>query len=203
MTRERTITLYASDGVALEARYAPGTGHRAALITHPHPLHGGDMHHPVVAAIAAAYARKGYATLRFNFRGVGNSQGRHDNGHAEGLDVLAAAAFLRRHAIPPTAMAGYSFGAWILARLEPFPSGMHHVLLVSPPVALLPFPHNGRLPGLRAIVGDRDAIAPLQRVEKVMTRLGATEGPVIVEDADHLFTDRMAQLDASLDTAIA
>ncbi|MDV7394009.1 hypothetical protein RZS08_21700, partial [Arthrospira platensis SPKY1] len=73
-------------------RLAPGTD--AVAITHPHPLYGGEMNNPVVELLAALYQRRGYTTLRFNFRGVGASGGRYDEGRGEQDDVRAAAACL-------------------------------------------------------------------------------------------------------------
>src|SRR5262245_20436228 len=65
-----------------------------AVVCHPHPLFGGTMHNKVVHAAAEALARRGLPTLRFNFRGVGRSTGRHDNGRGEQDDLTAALAFL-------------------------------------------------------------------------------------------------------------
>ena len=67
---------------------------RGAVIAHPHPLYGGDMHNTVVKTVADAYGELGYATLRFNFRGVAPSLGRHDDGAGEMEDVAAAVSFL-------------------------------------------------------------------------------------------------------------
>ena len=68
-----------SDGVRLHGHLAPGDGRRAVVITHPHPLYGGDMNNPVVMTIAEVYRQAGYAVLRFNFRGVGRSGGNSGN----------------------------------------------------------------------------------------------------------------------------
>jgi alpha/beta superfamily hydrolase len=80
---EQTV-IFESEGLELEALLSRESGDRAVVVTHPHPLYGGEMHNPVVEIIARAYQKIGYATLRFNFRGVGNSRGNYDDGKGEG-----------------------------------------------------------------------------------------------------------------------
>jgi hypothetical protein len=96
---------------------APAPG---LLVCHPHPQYGGDMHNNVVSAICAGAVEIGVAALRFNFRGVGGSEGHYDNGRGEQDDVRAALAFLR--SLPEIdseriALAGYSFGAAVALRV--------------------------------------------------------------------------------------
>jgi pimeloyl-ACP methyl ester carboxylesterase len=90
----------------------------AALVCHPHPLHGGSMDNKVVHRVAATLHELDGTTLRFNFRGVGNSAGHFDHGAGELEDARAALAWLRAR-LPGTALlvAGFSFGAWVAARL--------------------------------------------------------------------------------------
>jgi alpha/beta superfamily hydrolase len=88
----------------------------AAVICHPHPLGGGDMHNRVVTAIAQALCTRGVAALRFNFRGVGFSCGDHDNGRGEQADVAGALQWLlaQPHVdVSRLFVVGYSFGAWV------------------------------------------------------------------------------------------
>jgi len=101
------------DGEQLEAELFLPDGPRAAVvITHPHPLMGGDMHTPVPAGFFRALDALGAAGLRFNFRGVGASTGAHDKGGAERLDVVAALEHLAEAAPGvPIILAGWSFGA--------------------------------------------------------------------------------------------
>ncbi len=105
-----------SDQVSIEAQWHPSTADgpaRATVVaTHPHPLHGGDMSNTAPATLARELPAHGFSVLRFNFRGVGASTGKHDDGDAEHLDlhaaVLAAAA---NEPEVPVIIAGYSFGA--------------------------------------------------------------------------------------------
>lgn len=106
---------FLSGGHRLEGLYTPGTDEKGVVVTHPHPLYGGDMNNPVVATVANAYRRRGYGTLRFNFRGVGLSKGHHDDGNGEQADVRAAAAWMAEKGMTCLHLAGYSFGAWVNA----------------------------------------------------------------------------------------
>jgi alpha/beta superfamily hydrolase len=86
---EEKIT-FMSDIYQIEGCLWKGSGDEGIVITHPHPLYGGDMHNPVVTTIAQAYQKKGFTVLRFNFRGAGNSQGAYADGRGEQEDVRAA-----------------------------------------------------------------------------------------------------------------
>ncbi|MBK9167015.1 MAG: alpha/beta hydrolase [Bryobacterales bacterium] len=90
----------------------------AMLVCHPHPVFGGTMHNKVVYRLARALRRSGSVVLRFNFRGVGRSQGKYAEGIGELEDARAAAAWLRdRYPLLPYGLAGFSFGARIILRL--------------------------------------------------------------------------------------
>ena len=113
--------------------------HRAAVaIAHPHPLHGGDMESGVVLAITDRLAGLGIPSLRFNFRGVGRSEGRYDDGRGELDDLKAAVSFLGKEEgidSGKIGLAGYSFGAEIVMRMAVESSARRPVLAVSPVVS--------------------------------------------------------------------
>src|SRR5262249_26021464 len=116
MISEARVTVTGPDGVKLEALVASPAGARAGLVAcHPHPLYGGDMENPVVTTIVEAAALRSFASLRFNFRGVGRSTGTHSDGVGEVLDARAAVDDLRTRmgAGVPVGIAGYSFGAMV------------------------------------------------------------------------------------------
>ncbi len=137
----------------LEGRYAPGKTANApiALILHPHPKAGGHMNNPVTVQLYHLFMKRGFATLRFNFRGVGKSQGEFDSGIGELADAASALDWLQ--AMNPQAsqcwVAGYSFGAWISMQLlmrRPETDGFISVVAADQRLRLqLP----GPLPGLR------------------------------------------------------
>ncbi len=126
------------DGLSLEGELVlPAGAVGGAVILHPHPLYGGDLANPVVAAMARGFAEAGFATLRVNFRGVGASDGEHGGGEAERLDAAGALDLLASViADGPLVLAGYSFGADVaLAVVHP---RIEAWLAVAPPLAVLP-----------------------------------------------------------------
>ena len=135
MIAERTTTVPAG-AETLEARLAVPAGARlGVVVTHPHPLYGGDMDSPVVARIVESCAGQGLATLRFNFRGVGASTGRHDDGRGEQDDVRASLARLQDAlgGDGRVALAGYSFGAAVAAAVAAT-APVAGLALVAPPL---------------------------------------------------------------------
>ncbi len=156
----------------IEGRLEKISPQKGAVITHPHPLYGGDMHNNIVAAITRAYRQKGYTTLRFNFRGVGNSQGKHDNGIGEQEDVRAAISYLAGLGIGRIDLAGYSFGAWVNALAIKNDTTPQNMIMVSPPVAFVDFGSISDLGNLRLIVtGSRDDIAPAGCDQTILCRM--------------------------------
>ena len=105
----------------VEGRYTAGplASSPVALILHPHPKHGGTMNNRVVYSLCQTFAKKGFSTLRFNFRGVGRSEGAYDNGEGELADAAAAMDWLQstHPQVNSFWVAGFSFGAWIAMQL--------------------------------------------------------------------------------------
>lgn len=148
----------------LEGIVRERTGKGGVVICHPHPLYGGDMENNVVEAIEEGFARTGFTTLRFNFRGIGGSTGLYGGGDGEAADVVDAWRFLRKEVPGPGrfVLAGYSFGAWVsvkaLARL-PF---LTDLFLVALPFSMGGSEEAARFRGRTCLVGgSRDDISPL------------------------------------------
>ena len=140
--------------------HSVGAGARGAVICHPHPLWGGEMRNSVVETLAEALSSAGLATLRFNFRGVGLSEGEFDAGRGEQEDLIAASQYLTQQGISGVVPAGYSFGAWItcavLARRDFLPA-----VLVAPPIAYFPFDFSHLIGKVGIIIcGERDPFCP-------------------------------------------
>lgn len=111
-----------------------------AVVCHPHPLHGGTLTNKVAHTVAKAFAELGVTTLRFNFRGVGESQGEFDHGVGEVDDLQAAVQWMRaRHPNARLWLAGFSFGAFVALSGQPQMNAAR-LLLVAPPVAMFDFP---------------------------------------------------------------
>jgi len=196
----------------LEARYQPARVDNApvALILHPHPQHGGTMHNKVVYTLFHAFVRSGFAALRFNFRGVGRSQGSYSGGEGELADAQAALDWLQQNNpdSPQCWIAGFSFGAWIALQLlarRPESSGF---VAVAPPVNLADFSFLTRSPAPGLIVqGDQDQVVAPEAVKELAARLQKLHQPVIeftmVPGADHFFYTKLDALAATVERYIA
>lgn len=185
---------FAAGSLRLEGRLGLVSGPDAVVITHPHPLYGGDLDNPVVAVLTAAYRRLGYSTLRFNFRGVGASEGRYAAGQGEQDDVRAAAAYLAGLGKTVTDLAGYSFGAWVNLRLRPPLATVRRQLLVAPPVAL---------PELIVVVGDRDDFAAPDALRELLPVWQPAARLHVLAGVDHFYGNALDRLAARVEAALA
>ncbi len=187
---------FRSGNVTLQGLVESGSKNCGAVITHPHPLYGGDMNNHVVAIIRQAFLKKGYTTLRFNFRGTGSSQGRFDNGIGEQADLAAAISFLRERGLTKIALAGYSFGVWINALASQDRNWTWPMVLVSPPVGFIDFSAIGALPGLELVVtGSRDDIAPAEAIRRVLPIWNPGAHFEIIDGSDHFYSRHARQLE--------
>ena len=200
MISESAEMLATSDRVALEARLAtPPTPRGGVVICHPHPLYGGDMDNPVVVRLAEVFSDLGLATIRFNFRGTGDSTGVHDHGTGEQHDVEAALARLAVlvGAERPLLLAGYSFGAAVVATVAPRHPELSGVVLVAPPLARVDprgFAGLDRFgERLLVVAGSNDEICPAEGLARLReTTPRATVH--IIEGANHFFFGKLYPL---------
>jgi uncharacterized protein len=196
MKEEKII--FPAGPLLLEGRYARAAGsEQGVVVTHPHPLMGGSMENNVVETLVQTFFDQGYTTLRFNFRGVGRSGGRYDEGLGEQDDLLAAAGVLQQKGVRKIFLAGYSFGAWVavqVLRRLPSPGGG---VLVSPPIDLMDFDFSGLDGKIRLILaGDRDPYCDITRLLEIARRIQA---PVkLLPEADHFYSGREMELSAGL-----
>ncbi len=184
----------------LEGLWQAGATNRGVVITHPHPLYGGTMHNPVVKQIQSAYQRNGYATLRFNFRGVGSSQGKFDNGIGEQDDVRAAIATIQDKGARAIDLAGYSFGAWVNAGLAAVDhTAIASMLMVSPPVGFIEFENISALSCLKLVVtGSRDNIAPADQIRDLLPAWNPDTHFEIINGCDHFYIGYLDKLQSIL-----
>ena len=178
----------ASQGAVLEGLMHRGSSTTGAVITHPHPLYGGDMYSPVVEAIERAYRNAGFTTLRFNFRGTGASTGRHDQGLGERADVTAAVDHLKAEGLSSIHLSGYSFGAWVNAMAMQNDLVVDGLSMVAPPVAFIEFAPDIRLPALAKVVaGSRDEFAPPDLIRPHLANWNRDAVLDTIDGADHFF----------------
>ena len=184
-----------SGGLKIEGLLENLPGDRGVVVTHPHPLYGGDMYNNVVEAVVQAYREQEYSTLRFNFRGVGKSQGAYDNGIGEQEDIRAALRCLSDLGKKAIDLAGYSFGAWVNALgIEKFDSASR-LILVSPPVNFINFDFLKSNPKIQLIiVGTQDDIANPLVVEKMWPKWNPDSVFRTVEGADHFYSGKTNEL---------
>lgn len=191
----------------LEGRYSPGPNPNSpiAMILHPHPQHGGTMNNKVVYTLYHVFAERGFAVLRFNFRGVGRSQGSFDRGEGELSDAAAALDWLQT--TNPNASAcwvgGFSFGAWIGMQLLMRRPEITGFISVAPPANLYDFSFLAPCPSSGLILqGDRDEIVPPESVEGLVKKLSAQKGIVIdhrvMAGANHFFNGRLDEVSAEV-----
>jgi alpha/beta superfamily hydrolase len=185
MTAE-SVLIDAIDGVMLEAELqVPETRWAAAAIAHPHPQYGGDMHNNVVDALYRALPAAGIAALRFNFRGVGGSEGEHDGGVAERLDLAAAIELAAQFTNDgPLVAIGYSFGA--LVALGVTDVRLSGWCAVAPPLAMASTPpiaatdHRPK----RLLCAEHDQFTPSSAATDLVSDWSSTT-IVTIPQADH------------------
>lgn len=193
---DETVISFKSDGLTIDGRLALADAKNGVVITHPHPLYGGDMENPVVQSIKTAYQRKGYSTLRFNFRGVGKSEGSYGEGLGEIKDLLAAVYCLQEKGFDAIDLAGYSFGAWINAGAAHEPA-IREMIMVSPPVAMLEFEKDRPIDALKLVItGSEDEFAPPRLIQPMLGHWNPHARFQIINGADHFFFGHLNKLEA-------
>lgn len=179
---------FSSEANKIEGLLQKNSDTNAVVITHPHPLYGGNMHNNVVMAITRAYQKSGYTTLRFNFRGIGSSQGRYGDGIGEREDVRAAISYLNESGLTQINLAGYSFGAWVNGQLNCAANGIAEMVMVSPPVAFTGFESVNKLDCLKLIItGSRDDLAPVEKIKVSYPRWNPEARLEVINGADHFY----------------
>ncbi len=191
---------FPSEGCELEALLDQSYDEdKGAVITHPHPLYGGDMYNIVVESIANVYKRMGYTTLRPNFRGVGKSRGSYDNGIGEQADVRFAIARLSRLGVKDIDLAGYSYGAWVNAHVSLHDMPVKNMIMVSPPLGLMDFHPVSPISRLKLVVtGSRDEIAPAGRIKKILPTWNPETQFEVIDGANHFFEGYLEELESVL-----
>jgi uncharacterized protein len=188
---EKQVT-FPSQTLTLEGLYAPasGTAPKGAVVCHPHPQYGGSMYNNVVDAALEAFWERGFATLRFNFRGVGESEGSYGGGQGEAQDTAAAVSYLRAQPgmdPAPIILAGYSFGAAAAWRGAPESGALAALVLIAAPLQMI---GSGSAPSaghIFLIGGSEDSFCAPAGLEDLCKRLGNKASFKVIQGADHFF----------------
>ncbi|HET6469408.1 MAG TPA: alpha/beta hydrolase [Geminicoccaceae bacterium] len=192
-----------SDG-RLEGRYVHGDGPTPplAMVLHPHPQHGGTMNNRIVYSMFRMFQRRGFSTLRFNFRGVGRSQGVFDHGQGELRDAAAALDWMQSHNPNSSGcwVAGFSFGAWVAMQLLMRRPEIQGFMCASLPANMYDFGFLAPCPTSGLIVhGERDTVTSTEAVTKLVTKLSQQRGITIdfevIDGSDHFFNRHMDEFE--------
>lgn len=174
----------------------------AAVLCHAHPLHGGIMHFKVLFRAAKALQAHGGAVLRFNFRGVGTSEGTHDEGRGEQQDTaVAVEEMARRFPGLPLVLGGFSFGSAMAVRVACADARIRALIVMGFPARMLPdvaFLASCAQPRL-FVQGARDEFADEARIRAIVAALPEPKTLVVIPDSDHYFNGHLDALQAAID----
>ena len=167
------------------------------VICHPHPLHGGNMDNNVVLALALGLAQEGFVTLRFNFRGVGGSQGEHTKGERESEEVQGAIDLIK--AWPDTfdniGLVGYSFGTSVILGNGELHGEVNAIVLVSPPFRAVEgtLLKQSEVPAM-IVTGDRDRLVDSNQLDAELTSFNSPPEFKLFDGVDHFWYGQEARL---------
>jgi len=185
------------EAILKEPRDAAGSG--VALVLHPHPLGGGTMHNKVVFRAASALNDAGLIVLRINFRGVGQSTGKHDDGRGERDDARTALDYLAaNYQGQPITLCGFSFGARVGLEVGMADSRVHQMISIGTPVDKYDFGFLETCSKpLLFVHGDQDEFGSVPRLQELIIVIQAHNANVeshIISGAGHFFADHLDEL---------
>jgi alpha/beta superfamily hydrolase len=191
------------EGGSTEATGPPRS--RVAIVCHPHPLFGGTMHNKVVYRIAKAFLKADFAVLRFNFRGVGRSEGEHNEGIGE-QDDLRAAMRLMEERYPDAGiwLAGFSFGAAVMLRTGCQEERIRALIAAGTPISKYSFSDVPACDKPKLFVhGSLDQYGRVDELTRFFESLKEPKELRVIEGADHFFEGRLEELYQSVYRFIA
>jgi len=201
--QHKKIFIEGPEGV-LQSLYHPGKqGQPAVVVCHPHPLYGGTMRNKVVYWMARAFEDMGCSVLRFNFRGVEQSEGVWDEGSGEADDARAALDWMNEvHPESKLWLAGFSFGCYAGLQAARMDDRVEHMFAVAPAVNLWPFSFMiGENRPITVVAGSADEIVPFHRIERsVKGKSNIHFYPI--DGAGHFFPEHMEQMAENLLTDV-
>lgn len=176
-----------------------------AVVCHPHPLYGGTLHNKVAHRVASTLHTRGAAVLRFNFRGVGKSEGTHDRGRGELDDGLVVLETLRRrYPAASVWVAGFSFGSWVASRMAAAESAVERLIMIAPPVHTQTFEEMRGSPVPKLVVqGTGDEICKPENLARVFPTWADPKRLVEVPGGSHFFDRQLADLGSAIEQGLA
>jgi len=204
--QERHVT-FRSEDLTLEGLLAmPAKAAGAGVVCHPHPQYGGSMDNNVVEAILEALWALDYATLRFNFRGVGASEGSFADGVGEVLDAMAAVKFLAGQQSTgegSMVLAGYSFGAMVALRAGLDLAEVGTLIAVAPAIGMVDLSFVvGTDKRIILVAGDSDPYCPVTQIRALHKKLTGPSAVKVIKGADHFFGGCEAELARAIRDAL-
>ena len=187
----------------LEGNYHPADKDAApiALVLHSHPRGGGDMEDPVVLRLFEMFKERGFAVLRFNFRGVGRSQGAYDQGIGELSDAASALDWVQsfNNNAPFCWVAGYSFGAWTGMQLLMRRPEVRGFISIAPPMNMYDFSFLAPCPASGVMVyGSADQVVPPDEIDRGITKIRTQKDIIItsevIDGANHFFSEHLDEM---------
>lgn len=189
----------------IEARYHhdPKPDSPIALILHPHPQFGGTMNNQVVYSLYYTFVERGFSVLRFNFRGVGGSQGDFDQGPGEMADYSAALDFMAaRYPNVPLWAAGFSFGSWIALETGSVDPRVSVLIALAPPVTREGYAWDRTLVSDKPkffVQGDMDEICPIRDLWAFYAKLKEPKEVVVIDGGSHMFEGKTRDVGEALE----
>jgi uncharacterized protein len=188
-----------------------GAVRAAVVFAHPHPQYGGTMHTKTVYQSAKALTRIGCAVLRFNFRGVGASEGSFDSGEGEQADFRAALDYMAtRYPGLPLWAGGFSFGSWVALEVGASDDRVSVLIGIAPPVVTSVSGQAYTFPGTLAstkpkffVQGEADEVCPLEGMWQFYGKLHEPKELAVIDAANHLFEGKTQEVGEALEDLLA
>ena len=168
------------------------------IFCHPHPQYGGDMYNPVIAAAVEAASKEGFSTVRFNFRGVGESEGKYGGGIGEREDVKAVVGYFYsqlKDSNPLLILMGYSFGAWVGLPIAVEDERIEGMVAIAPPLEMFDFSFLEKCKKKKLLIaGSEDPFCPTPALQEWFRHLEEPKSLTIIPGADHFFFSHIHSL---------
>ena len=180
------------------------TGAYVAVICHPHPLYGGTMDNKVVSTLARIYRELGITSLRFNFRGVGASEGEHDEARGEVDDLCRVSEWLlAQHPGSQLLLAGFSFGSAIAAAASEC-LAVAQMILIAPPVMRYSYAPTGAFAcPVTVVLGGQDELVDSESAQAWLESLDSPVEPILIPEASHFFHGQLNTLREKLSVELS